>query len=222
MKTKILLALVGSLLFGNSLLHAQSGPATWIELGFSKKIVNNLKFEFNPELRLWKGFDMDTYILEGGLSYKFNKYLTIAGYYRYENEWDYKKSTGEFKGKVASNRIAFDAKSGFGINRFDVQFRVRYTNGEDFDSTTDDKASFFRYRAKIDYDLRSCKLIPYVSAEAFHDLIEKEISKMRYTCGLSYPITKNSEISLFYRLQNYKEAGKANLDIFGIGYDFKF
>jgi hypothetical protein len=70
---------------------AQNGPSTWIELGFSKKVVKNLKVEFNPELRLLSDFKMDTYILEGGLSYKLHKYLTIAGYYRYENAWDYKK-----------------------------------------------------------------------------------------------------------------------------------
>ena len=31
---------------------AQNGPSTWVELEFSKKIVKNLKLEFNPELRM--------------------------------------------------------------------------------------------------------------------------------------------------------------------------
>ncbi len=201
--------------------YAQNGPSTWIELEFSKKIVKNLKIEFNPELRLLSDFKMDTYILEGGLSYKLHKYLTVAGYYRYENAWDYKKSTGAYKGQIASNRLAFDAKSGFNLNRFEFQFRLRYTNGADFDQTTDDRTSYFRYRAKIDYDIKNSKLVPFLSIEAFHDLILNDVDKMRYTGGLLYPINKSNELSLFYRIQDYSGL-KTSMDIIGVGYSLKF
>ena len=202
--------------------YAQSGPSTWFELEFSKKIVKNLKVEFNPELRLLNDFRMDTYILEGGLSYKLHKYLTLAGYYRFENAWDYKNSTGAYKGQVSSGRIAFDAKSGFELKRFDFQFRIRYTNGADFDSATDDRDSYFRYRAKVDYDIKNSKLLPYLSVETFHDLILKEFDKTRYTAGITYPINNSNEIGMFYRIQDYKEAGKESLSIIGVGYGLKF
>jgi len=217
---KVLLIIISS--FITLSVFAQTDPSTWIELGFSKKVAKNLKVEFNPELRLFGDFKMDTYILEGGLSYKLHKYLTIAGYYRYENEWDYKKKTGAYKEQVASNRIAFDAKSGFELKRFDFQFRLRYTNGADFDQTTDDKASYFRYRAKIDYDMKGSKFIPYVSVEVFHDLILDNIDKIRYTGGLNYPVNDHHELGLFYRFQDYSEVGKVSTNIIGIGYNFKF
>lgn len=220
MRIRIYLLLL-AILF-NFVSYAQTDPSTWIELGFSKKVAKNLKVEFNPELRLFGDFKMDTYILEGGLSYKLHKYLTIAGYYRYEKEWDYKKNTGAYKGQVASNRIAFDAKSGFDLNRFDFQFRLRYTNGADFDQTTDDKASYFRYRAKIDYDIKGSKFAPYVSVEAFHDLISNKVDKVRYTGGLSYPINDHHELGLFYRFQDYSEVDKSGTNIIGIGYSLKF
>ncbi len=213
--------LILAILF-NFFSYAQTDPSTWIELGFSKKVAKNLKVEFNPELRLFGDFKMDTYILEGGLSYKLHKYLTIAGYYRYEKAWDYKKSTGAYKGQVASNRIAFDAKSGLELKRFDFQFRLRYTSGADFDQTTDDKASYFRYRVKIDYDIKGSKFAPYVSVEAFHDLILDHINKVRYTGGLSYPINDHHELGLFYRLQDYSEVDKSSTNIIGIGYSLKF
>jgi len=200
---------------------AQSQPSTWVELEFSKKIIQNLKVEFNPELRMFGGFEMDSYILEGGLSYKLHKYLTLAGYYRFENEYNYREKREIYEWEPAS-RIAFDAKSGFELKRFDFQFRLRYTNGSDFDDTTDDKASFFRYRAKVDYDVKNSKLIPFASVEAFHDLIAKEVDKMRYTGGLAYPINKKNELSLFYRLQDYSETGKESMNILGIGYSLKF
>lgn len=200
---------------------SQSQPSTWIELEFSKKIFKNLKIEFNPELRMFGGFKMDSYILEGGLSYKLHKYLTLAGYYRYENEYNYREKREIYEWEPA-DRFAFDAKSGFQLSRFDLQFRLRYTNGTDFDDTTDDKTSFFRYRAKIEYDIKGNKLAPFASVEAFHDLISEDIDKMRYTGGLAYPINKKNELSLFYRLQDYSEADKESMNIIGIGYSLKF
>lgn len=213
-------------IFFTTSTFAQNGPATWLELEFSKKIVKNLKVEFNPELRLHGGFEMDTYILEGGLSYKLHKYLSLAGYYRYENEYNYRNKRQIYEW-VPSNRFAFDVKSGFELKRFEMQFRVRYTNGSDFDQTADSKTSYFRYRAKIEYDIKGSKIIPFVSVEAFHDLILKDFDKMRYTGGLSYPINKNNEVGLFYRLQNYMDptgtlTKKESINIIGIGYSLSF
>ena len=200
--------------------YAQSQPSTWIELGFSKTIIKNLKVEFNPELRLASGFEMDSYIFEGGLSYKLNEYLTIAGYYRFENEYNYREKRKIYEWE-SSNRLAFDAKSGFNLDRFDIQIRLRYTNGADFDQTTSDKASYFRYRTKLDYDIKGSKLVPFISAEVFHDLILKGVEKSRYTGGLAYPINKSNEISIYYRLQDYTDA-KTSLNILGLGYSLKF
>ncbi|OFX62298.1 MAG: hypothetical protein A2066_02355 [Bacteroidetes bacterium GWB2_41_8] len=199
---------------------SQTAPATWLELEFSKKIVKNLKVEFNPELRLASGFEMDSYIFEGGLSYKLNEYLTIAGYYRFENEYNYREKRKIYEWE-SSNRLAFDAKSGFNLDRFDIQIRLRYTNGADFDQTTSDKASYFRYRTKLDYDIKGSKLVPFISAEVFHDLILKGVEKSRYTGGLAYPINKSNEISIYYRLQDYTDA-KTSLNILGLGYSLKF
>jgi hypothetical protein len=227
MKTKLKLIFLGVLLscYGFS----QSGQSIWTELEFSKKVVKNLKIEFNPELRLLDGFKMDSYIIEGGLSYKVKKYLTLASYYRYENAWDYKKKTGEYKGQLASNRLAFDAKSGFDINRLGFQFRIRYTQGL---NTTSDESEF-RYRTKIDYDIKGSKFVPFASVELFHDnsitaeersLISgsfKSINKLRYTGGLSYGINKNNDVTLFYRIQDNRVKDETT-NIIGIGYSLDF
>lgn len=219
MRTKITLLVIAILISFAG--YAGSGPSTWAELEFSKKIVKNLKVEFNPELRLLNNYKMDAYILEGGLSYKMYKYLTLAAYYRYENEWDYKKSTGAYKGQIGLNRLAFDAKTGFSFRRFDLAFRIRYTKSI-LDDSSDNEKSFFRYRAKIGYDIKSSKFVPYVSAEAFHDLQAEKFTKYRYTAGLDYSINSKNEIGLFYRIQDYTETDKESINIIGIGYNFKF
>ena len=227
MNKRILLLLLPLLLVISG--YAQKGPSTWVELEFSKKIIKNLKFEFNPELRMFGEFKMDSYILESGLSYKLNKYLTLAGYYRYEDAWDYKKKTGAYKGQVSLNRLAFDAKSGFELNRFAFQFRMRYTKGIDLNNN----ASEFRYRAKIDYDIKGSKFIPFVSVELFHDksILEyernmisggfKDIDKLRYTGGLAYTLNKNNGIDLFFRLQDNR-IKNVTMNIIGLGYSHDF
>ena len=227
-KNKILIFILS--LFISTAAIAQSNPSTWIELGFSKKIVKNLKVEFNPELRFFNDFKMDSYILEGGLSYKLHDYLTVAGYYRYENTNDYKPNREVYVWE-ASNRFAFDAKTGFDIQRFDVSFRLRYTNGAEVDRPDEERLSFLRYRTKIDYDIKGSKFIPYASLEAFHDLKENYFDKIRYTGGLAYPLNNDNELSLFYRLQDCLEDPsidealvdkKESMHIIGIGYSLKF
>jgi hypothetical protein len=228
MKNKILLLLLSFLFITSA--FALENPATWIELGFSKSIIKNLKVEFNPELRLRGDYQIDTYIIEGGLSYKAHKYLTVASYYRFENEYDYKnKTTNAYEGQRSSNRIAFDAKSGFDLKRFDFQFRLRYTQG----LYANNDASEFRYRAKIGYNIKGIKLLPFASIELFHDQsvldLEREnisgglksIDKIRYTGGFSYTINKKNEVTLFYRLQDNRVKDET-VNILGLGYSLDF
>jgi hypothetical protein len=207
---------------------SQNSPAIWTELGFSKGIVKNLKLEFNPELRLLGDYKMDSYILEGGLGYKVHKYFSVAGYYRFEQAWDYKKS-GVYKGQASYNRMAFDAKTGYELLRFNLQARIRYTKGLD----ASNNASELRYRAKIDYDIKGLKFVPFVSIELFNDRSVtdldktyisggfKGINKVRYTAGLAYDFNKNNSVGLFYRLQNNRVKNEWN-NILGLSYSHDF
>lgn len=85
---------------------------------------------------------------------------------------------------------------------------------------SNNQASYFRYRAKLVYDIISTGLTPYISVELYHDLIIKDIDKKRYTIGLSYSLKKQHEFALFYRIQQ-KPAEKSSDHILGIGYEFK-
>lgn len=222
-RNKLLTVLLSVLLASAAV--AQSGPRTWAELEFSKKIIKNLKLEFNPELRFFNDLKMDRYIFDGGLSYKLHKYLTIGGYYRYENINDYKPKKDIYVWE-SSNRLALDAKTDFDIERFNLSFRLRYTSGAKVAQAGDGNDSYFRYRAKADYNIKGSKIVPYVSYEAFHDLKQNYFDKIRYTGGLAYPLNKNNEISLFYRLQDYLELNsiedkKESINIIGVGYSLK-
>ena len=85
---------------------------------------------------------------------------------------------------------------------------------------SNNEASYFRYRAKLVYDINSTNLAPYISAELYHDLIIKDIVKKRYTIGIAYTLKKKHEIALFYRIQ-LKPIEMTTDQILGIGYEFK-
>jgi hypothetical protein len=208
---------------------AQKFPATWFEVGISKEIAKNLKLEFNPELRFLDSLKMDSYILEGGLSYKVHKYFSLAGFYRFDQVYKYKKKNGEYKGQESLNMLAFDAKSGIDVSRFGISARLRYTHGIfDFNN-----ASEIRFRTKLDYNIRNCKFSPYASVEFFHDYlildVEREVisgyfngvDKIRYVVGTSYAFNKNHELSVYYRIQDNRIKNETN-NVIGIGYNFDF
>ena len=198
-------------IYGQSL----NWPFTWFELEISKKLNKNLKMQFNPELRYFENFKLDSYILEGGLSYKVNKYLSFGSLYRFENEYKAKKD--KFK---PSHRGEFDAVTGFLINRFDMKLRIRYVNDLGIEPENNNNASYFRYRLKLEYDINSSKIKPYISVEIYHDLIFKQIDKIKYTAGLSYPMKKLCEFTLFYRFQQKPPNASAD-HILGIGFGLK-
>lgn len=206
-----------------------SQPGYWTELELSKEIVKKVKVELNPELRNLHDLKMDSYILEGGISYKPFKYLGIASYYRFEKEWDYKRKTGAYQGKNTIKRLAFDLKSGFDLSRFSFSGRVRYAQG--LDSETNENE--IRYRAKIDYNIKGIKINPFVSVELFNEKSVtqaekntisgglKDINKIRYTGGLLYEINKKNDISVFYRLQDNRVKDETS-EVLGISFSHEF
>jgi hypothetical protein len=201
--------------FQNAYGQSVKWPATWIEIGISKKINKTIKLEFTPELRYFEDLKLDSYILEGGLVFKVHKYLNLGTLYRFENEYKVKKD--EFN---PSSRMQFFAGTGFDYNRFKIQFRILYVDDLGIAPETNNQASYFRYKAKLDYDFHSSNLAPYIAIELYHDLIIKAIDKKRYTLGLSYSLKKNHEFSLFYRIQ--QKPIEMNTDhILGLSYEFK-
>ena len=190
---------------------AQDGPATWYELELSKKIIPDLTVELKPELRLAPGFEMDKYILECGVEYELHKALEVAAYYRYYKEE--KKKEDEI-----GHRYAFDLKSGFDWNQFEFQVRLRYQDY--FNSGEVEENPTFRYKAKLEYEVKKLDLTPYLAYELFHDLDQNELNKTRYDAGVKYELNKRNDLSLYYRAQDSK-AKDDLLHIIGFSYSLK-
>ncbi|MFR9649235.1 MAG: DUF2490 domain-containing protein [Rikenellaceae bacterium] len=187
------------------------------------KIIKGLSVNFSPELRFCEGYDK--LLLNAGVEYKMFGCIHLGATYRLDVDRvegsgsSYSMSGfGNNYDSEVSHRYAFDVTYKEKFGRFTPSFRVRYNNFTDED--IDDK-EFLRYRAKVDYNIRKCKITPYLSVEAYQDLTENLLYKMRYATGFDFDMNKKSAISLDYKFDFYCLEYK-NANIFSVGYKYKF
>jgi hypothetical protein len=169
---------------------------TWTGIELNKKITKKLDFSLSPEIRFTDQYKVDEYFIEAGLEYKILKFLKAGFKYRYLVNERETKSTEYF------NRIAFDLKGKYELNRFDFQLRTRYTNFNELD-TDDSSDNYLRYRLKMKYDIPKSKITPVAGIELFHHLKDQEINKVRYFMGADYKINKHHKIGLNFMTQDY-------------------
>ncbi len=207
-----LLFLMGILYAGGVFSQTVSNDfQTRTEVKLSFKPLEKLTLSLNPEVRWDESFQVDKYMLESKISYEPVKGLSLGGSYRFIINPRTTKSTEYL------NRFALFTSYKKKIERFEPSLRIKYTNYTEDAS----KGEFLRYRAKIEYDIKSCKVTPLISAEAFHDLSENQIYKMRYALGAEYKLNKKNSLGLGYMLDYYLQDYR-NKHIIKLGYKYKF
>ncbi len=184
-----------------------------IDFDFQIKLAKGLKLNLSPEFRFNDGYDK--LMLDGALSYKTFGCIYWGAMYRLEVD----RIDGTYSHETdLYHRYAFDVTYKDKFGRFTPSFRLRYNNFADED--IEDK-EYLRYRAKVDYNIRKCKLTPYVAIEAFQKLEDNMLSKMRYSTGFDYKVNKSSSFSLDYKFDLFMLKYK-NVNIFSAGYKYRF
>jgi hypothetical protein len=129
-----------------------------------------------------------------------NKRFSFAVGYRYSTDWDTPlESSGllYYPYVYNKNRYYFDIIIKKKLRkRLSVYLRSRYLyQGNAFDYN-----SIIREKVGMSYNIRKTKLNPESSVECFYTYNES-VDKIRYTLLISYPITKNIDFDLAYRIQ---------------------
>ncbi len=181
-----------------------------VELDF--KIAKGLKLMVAPQLRFDNDFSVDRLQLETALRYKTFGFLYWEANYRRINKPQDDLSSEKF----SKYGFSLSAKETYG--RFTPALRLRYSNYADDD--VDDK-QFLRYKASVKYDIKKCKITPSLAIEAFQELNDYELYKMRYTAGADYKLMKNNYIGISYKLDYYKQEYR-NRHIISLGYKYSF
>ena len=185
------------------------------------KVAKKLKVEVTPEYRYDPVNKSGSMLVQAGVNYKLASWLSLGGYYRLDGSKTTDSENLEPASLIISNRFALDANAKVNLNRLTPKFRVRFSNFTDFDSGTDDKSNYLRYRVGLDYNIKGIKLTPFVSAEFYHKLSNGLFSKSRYTLGAEYEFNKHNAISAGYSYAR-KFKTMTNYHIFELTYRIGF
>ena len=124
------------------------------------------------------------------LKYKYNKRVSLGLGYRDINEWN------KQLGREQERRYYSDLYLRHKLDRFVFSVRNRYQK----QGSTSLYNYFFRQKLSITYNIRKNKLAPLLAGEYFYSE-QKQINKLRYTLGFSYPIFKDLDFDIAYRIQ---------------------
>lgn len=177
------------------------------------KPIKNLNVYLSPEFRFDESFALDKYHIEAGAAYKLSKAFSVGLNYRFII------NPREVKETEYYSRFNLYARLKQKYGDFNPYVRMGYANYADDDSDND-LNNYMRYKAGMSYDIPKCKITPNIGIEAFHNLSDKEISKVRYSLGADYKLFKKNFVSLKYKL-DYFRTEYTNRHIIELGYKIK-
>lgn len=194
------------LLFFPFLLSAQEQDfQIWTKLGVSHSINKALKVTIDQGYRLRENAALSDVLFSNvSIRYKFNKSWSTASGYRLINDFDFDMQT------ETKHRLYVDVNYRTKFKRWEFKNRLR----------NQIQSGTFTLRDKISlsYNIRKTPLEPYSSFEVFHR--NEELNKWRYTFGISYPVSKDIDFSMYYRLQQGFNSNSPQLYILGVGFDY--
>lgn len=174
------------------------------------KVSDQIQIRLNPEIRFTE-FSLDKCFLEGEAIYKPFSMLSFSTKYRFISNFRETKDTEYL------HKFSIKAKFSYEIGQFEPKLSVAYTNNSDDELN----AKLFRYKAALAYNIKKCKISPFIGVEAFHQFKEGEMYKMRYLGGLEYKLNKKNALELSYKLDFYIHKYE-NRHIIDLGYTYKF
>lgn len=185
-------------------------PRLGLELSYSP--LKDLKLNLVPEMRFEDNFELDRFLIEGGVSYELLKYIEVGGTYRFGINPRESKVTDYY------HRYSLNITGKYKFDRFKTSLRLRYSNDAD-DEILDEE--FFRYKAMVKYDIRNCKITPLAAIEAFKQTESEGLYKMRYITGLKYKLFDNNYLGAIYKLDYFMDEYR-NRHILSLEYSIKF
>ncbi|MBL6872397.1 MAG: DUF2490 domain-containing protein [Flavobacteriales bacterium] len=194
------------LLFFPFLLLAQEQDfQLWTKVEVSHSLNKTVKLSFDQGYRLRENASLSDALFSNiSLIYKINKPWSVAFGYRYINDFAIQTEV--------KHRLFTDLNFRKKHKRWEFKNRLRYQ----FQSNV----STLRDKMSATYNVRKTPLEPYTAFEIFY--LKQSLNKWRYTFGVSYPISKALNLSLYYRLQQEFNSNSPQLYILGVGFDYDF
>lgn len=184
-------------------------------------LAGQLRKDFGEKLRLYyeQGYRRDEFLVhtktiyfEGGGYFKPAKFIWLGSYYRFSTDFK------DFRKTRLSGELLLRGE----LNRFDIKLRSQYNSEFMKEEKTD---HYLREKISLDYDIRKCKVDPFIASEAiFHLQTDKsENEQIRFDTGVEWKLAKRHTIDFLYRYRirrNVKNPVRSH--IIGIDWVFEF
>jgi len=175
-----------------SVIAQENDFQTWHSVSLNKKIIKKTNLTLKSSLRLRENSSLYAkQFFDLRIKRRFNKQISYAVGYRY-----IKRSNKKF---IFSNQNRFYADINYNnkINkRYSYSIRNRWqTQGDLYGYKMT-----LRQKIGLEYNIKKTKLTPYMGTEYFLTMNDG-INKFRSTISLSYPLSKNIDFDLSYRIQ---------------------
>ena len=176
-----------------SVFSQENDFQTWTSISASKKIIKKTNLTIKQGVRFRENSSLYSKLFTDlKIKRKFTKHFSFSLGYRFSNDWNKQLVLGQknrfyadiyYKEKY-KRRFLFDARA-----RLQIQGNI------------EEYAVTFRHKSALAYNIPKTKLEPSVALEYFLPFESILIDKLRYTVGLSHPITKDLDAEIAYRIQ---------------------
>ena len=176
-----------------SVFSQENDFQTWTSILASKKILKKTNLTIKQGARFRENSSLSSKIFTDlKIKSRYNKRFSFAIGYRFSNDWNRQSELSQ-KNRFYSDIYYKDKyKKRF---LFDTRARLQ-TQGN-----IEGYAATFRQKSAMAYNIPKTKLEPSVALEYFLPFESMLIEKLRYTIGLSHPITKDLDAEIAYRIQ---------------------
>lgn len=211
------------LIFVQSCFSQSDDFGIWYGIDAGFPLVKKLDVDLSAVVRTFDNASkIEQGYLEGGVNYKFNKYLSLAAAYRIintvENDSRYHlrhRWFADIKGSYPVGKFAFSARF-----RFQVQTRTFYKN-----DASEIPDWYARIKLKALYKTQDFPVNPYLFYESWSPLFNKSdrlFDKHRFGVGLEYKFSKIQSVEAEYMFQRDYLPHLEDMNIGSITYNIKF
>jgi hypothetical protein len=223
MMTKRLCIFLLSLLLPLVAIAQEKDFGIWYDVSAEHKLTDKILIDLSTSIRTFSNArKIEEAFLEGGLSYNFNKHLTIAGSYRLtENIED--NNSYYFR-----HKLFLDFKGNIPFGNFNFSGRIRFQSTiKNYIDHENDKYPGYTGRIKLKalYKTASFPVNPFIYVESFFPMFSdksRTIEKNRYSGGIEYSIAKKHSVELGYIFQRDYLPSLSDIHLISISYNFKF
>jgi len=222
-KTRIILLNVFIIIFSETAYSQDHDFGIWYGVNSEISVKKKLEVDLSAMIRTYhNASEIEEAFFEGGLSYKFNKYFSVAGSYRLTDMREDKtgfyfrhKLFADVKGTYPTKNFTFSARL-----RLQAMARTYYENEAD-------KQTVYAGRLKLSgmYKIPDFPVNPYISGEIFCPVFgtySQTVGKERFIAGIEYKIIKKHYIELEYIFERDFIPLTSDISIISVVYTAKF